>query len=70
MEELLLLLARVFFELIFECLLKLPGYAIIRFCEGRETANSDPDGCLVLLLGLLFWGVVLGILLMIAVLMN
>lgn len=42
------------FEILFEVALKLPGFLILRWVRPK----TDPDGCLVPLIGLLFWIVV------------
>lgn len=39
------------FEILFELAIKVPGFLILRCFRPK----SDPDGCLVVLLGLMFW---------------
>ena len=45
-------------EIIVELLIKGPGYLIVRIWHSNKEA--DPDGCLVTLIGLAFWGVIIG----------
>ena len=50
-------LGYIFLELIFELLLKGPGYFI---CKQLTKNDSNPDGVIVVFIGFLFW-VVLGL---------
>lgn len=47
---------RLFLELFFELALKGPGYLLTRWLFPRE--QTDPEGCLVVMLGIAFWIVV------------
>ena len=56
MSEIFEALLRALFELIFEILVKGPGWLIVRLCPFEKPPN--PDGCLVISIGLAWWTVV------------
>ncbi len=51
------LLGQLVIELMLEIVIKGPGYLLARSWR-RGTSPVDPDGWLVILLGILFWGLV------------
>ncbi len=50
-------LAEIFIQLIFELLIKGPGFLILRFVFLKKDNDIDPDGILVVFIGLMFWGI-------------
>lgn len=53
MNEVMEFILRLFLELFFELAMKGPGYLLARWLYPRE--QTDPDGCLVVVLGIAFW---------------
>lgn len=63
MQELFEVLLRIIGEVVFEILLKGPGYLILKLFRPGLVSDSDsafdgPDGCLVPVVGIVFWSVV------------
>lgn len=44
------------FEIVIELLIRGPGYLILRLFGSHS--QTEPDGCLVFIVGCLFWGMV------------
>jgi len=42
-------------EIVFEILIKGPGYLIVKYLLGGNKDERDPDGILVLFMGIAFW---------------
>ena len=57
MQDIFEVIARVLVEIVVELLLKGPGYLIVK--SFRSETDADPDGCLVFVVGILFWCVVI-----------
>jgi hypothetical protein len=53
MQEIAEAILRVVGELVIEVIIKGPGYLIVRISRPKD--KTDPDGCLVTLVGLAFW---------------
>lgn len=51
--EILEAILRALFETLFEVALKGPGYLLVRWFRPKSAIN--PDGCLVLIVGMAFW---------------
>lgn len=56
MQEIVELILHAVSELVIEFLIKGPGYVIVKII--RPGDRTDPDGCLVSVLGLMFWLVI------------
>lgn len=48
-------IVEIFLQVVLELLLKGPGYLILRYVFLRDDKDIDPDGVLVVFLGVLFW---------------
>lgn len=53
MDDIFEAILRGLFEIVIEVLIKGPGYLILRLMGSRS--GADPDGCLVFVVGCLFW---------------
>lgn len=66
MHDLFEAFVRLILEPVVELLIKGPGYLIVRFYRSMQDSagpvpHDDPDGCVVLVAGILFWSAVMGI---------
>ncbi len=58
MEDIVEAIFRGLFEIVVEVLIRGPGYLILKLFGSRS--QVDPDGCLVFIIGCLFWVMVVG----------
>lgn len=49
----------LFVEIVFESLVKGPGYVIVKYAIYGRHKEVDPDNWLVLFMGILFWAILL-----------
>lgn len=56
MGEILEAMLKGVLELVFEILIKGPGYLLWKWL--RPDSETDPDGCLSIVCGVLFWAIV------------
>ena len=50
-------IAEIFMQIVFELLIKGPGYLILRYVLLKNDDDIDPDGVLVIFIGITFWAV-------------
>lgn len=55
-EDIVSSVLEALFSIVFEILIKGPGYLLLRLFQPAE--GVEPDGCLVVMIGLAFWAVV------------